>query len=142
MTALPRAVLVDIDGTLALRTGNRSPYHWHRVGEDDPNPAVMELVQTIAAAGQHHIILLSGRDEVCREQTVMWLDAQGVPFHELHMRGHKDNRKDSIIKAELYRTHIEGRYATAFVIDDRDQVVQMWRRELGLTCLQVAEGAF
>ena len=29
-----------------------------------------------------------------------------------------------------------------FVMDDRDQVVSMWRNELGLTCFQVAEGDF
>ena len=28
-----------------------------------------------------------------------------------------------------------------FVLDDRSQVVKMWR-ELGLTCLQVADGNF
>lgn len=141
MTTRPRAVLVDIDGTLAHR-GDRSPYDWSRVGEDEPNPAVIELVQTIAAAGRHRIILMSGRDEVCRQQTEVWLDAQVVPYEALHMRPHKDNRKDSIVKAELYRHHIEGRYDVAWVVDDRDQVVRMWREELGLTCLQVAEGNF
>jgi hypothetical protein len=140
-TPTPRAVLVDIDGTLAHR-GDRSPYDWSRVGEDQPNPAVIELVQTIAAAGQHRIILMSGRDEVCRQQTEMWLDAQAVPYEALYMRPHKDNRKDSIVKADLYRRHIEGRYDVAWVVDDRDQVVRMWREELGLTCLQVAEGNF
>ncbi|TDB92951.1 5'-hydroxyl kinase, partial [Micromonospora fluostatini] len=71
---LPRAVLVDIDGTLAHR-GDRSPYDWSRVGEDRPNPAVVELVQTIAAAGRHRVILLTGRDDVCRWQTELGLDA-------------------------------------------------------------------
>ncbi|KXK60657.1 MULTISPECIES: phosphatase domain-containing protein [Micromonospora] len=138
---LPRAVLVDIDGTLAHR-GDRSPYDWSRVGEDRPNPAVVELVQTIAAAGRHRVILLTGRDDVCRWQTELWLDAQHVPYHELHMRPHQDNRKDSVVKAEMYRTLVEDRYQVAFVIDDRDQVVHMWRHDLGLTCLQVAEGDF
>jgi hypothetical protein len=136
-----RAVLVDIDGTLALRTGDRSPYDWDRVGEDEPNPPVIELVRTIRAADQHRIILMSGRDESCRRQTEMWLDAQLVPFDELHMRTEKDNRKDSIVKEELYRRHVEGRYEVAFVIDDRNQVVAMWRG-LGLSCFQVAEGNF
>jgi hydroxymethylpyrimidine pyrophosphatase-like HAD family hydrolase len=136
-----RAVLVDIDGTLALRTGDRSPFDWGRVGEDEPNPPVIELVQTIHDAGHHRIILISGRDVTCRRQTEMWLDAQRVPFHELHMRGEKDNRKDSIVKEELYRHHVEGRYEVAFIVDDRQQVVRMWR-SLGLTVLQCAEGDF
>lgn len=137
----PRAVIVDIDGTLALRTGDRSPFDWCRVGEDDPNPAVIELVRIIANSMDYEIILMSGRDGSCRRQTVMWLDAQGVPFHQLHMRPEKGNRKDSIVKEELYRRHVEGRYDVAFVIDDRNQVVAMWR-SLGLSCFQVAEGDF
>ena len=52
-TMTDRAVIVDIDGTLALRTGDRSPFDWHRVGEDTPNPPVIELVQLIHAAGRH-----------------------------------------------------------------------------------------
>lgn len=136
-----RAVLVDIDGTLALRTGDRSPYDWDRVGEDEPNPPVIEMVQIIKAAGRHRIILMSGRDESCRWQTEMWLDAQQVPYDELYMRTEKDNRKDSIVKEELYRQHVDGRYEVAFVIDDRKQVVSMWRG-LGLSCFQVAEGNF
>jgi hypothetical protein len=142
MTAeLPRAVICDIDGTLAIRSGDRSPYDWDRVGEDTPNPPVIELVQIIANAMGHEIILMSGRDESCRLQTEMWLDAQQVPFHQLHMRPEKDNRKDSLVKEELYRRHVEGRYAVSWVVDDRDQVVKMWR-SLGLTVLQCAEGDF
>ncbi|MER7164725.1 hypothetical protein ABT336_01425 [Micromonospora sp. NPDC000207] len=141
MTSRTRAVLVDIDGTLALR-GDRSPFDWGRVGEDLPNPAVVELVQTLAAAGRHRIILLSGRDEVCRWQTELWLDAQRVPYDDLHLRPQRDNRKDSVVKAEMYRTLVRDRYEVAFVLDDRDQVVRMWRDEFGLTCLQVAEGDF
>lgn len=29
-----------------------------------------------------------------------------------------------------------------FVLDDRNQVVDMWRKDLGLTCLQVDYGDF
>jgi hypothetical protein len=58
------------------------------------------------------------------------------------MRAEKDNRKDSIIKRELFDKHIRDKYHVDFVLDDRDQVVRMWRRELGLTCLQVNYGNF
>ena len=47
---LPPAILVDIDGTVALM-GARSPYDWHRVGEDTPNQAVIEAVRAMHAAG-------------------------------------------------------------------------------------------
>lgn len=145
MTALPRAVLFDVDGTLALRDeadpNVRKFYDWDRVGEDLPNPAVIELARMVAASADYVLIVISGRDEVCRWQTEMWLSAQTVEFAELFMRKHKDNRPDSVVKEELYREHIEGRYDVVWICDDRDQVVKMWRG-LGLTVLQCAYGDF
>lgn len=145
MTDLPRAVLFDVDGTLALRDESdpnvRHFAAWDRVGEDLPNAAVIELAQLVAESGRYKLIVMSGRDEVCRWQTEMWLYAQGVAFDELHMRAHKDNRPDTVVKKELFEAHIAGRYDVAFVVDDREGVVKQWRR-MGLTCFQVAEGRF
>jgi hypothetical protein len=59
----------------------------------------------------------------------------------LFMRGDDDYRPDEIVKRELYEENVLGNYDVVGVIDDRSKVVKMWR-ELGLTCLQVAEGAF
>jgi hypothetical protein len=57
------------------------------------------------------------------------------------MREYGDQRKDSIVKAEIFDQEIRGRYHVVAVFDDRDQVVRMWR-SLGLTVFQVAEGNF
>ena len=57
------------------------------------------------------------------------------------MRTPKDNRKDCIIKRELFDAHIKGKYYIDFVLDDRNQMVDLWR-SMGLTCLQVADGNF
>lgn len=136
----PRAVIVDLDGTVALRTGDRSPYDWQRVGEDEPNLPVIELVQVLAKAG-FRIIGMSGRDEECYRQSESWLLHHGVPVDELWMRRRKDNRSDDVVKLELFDRHVRDRYDVAWVIDDRDQVVKAWR-SIGLTVLQVAEGDF
>ena len=138
--ALPSAVIVDVDGTLALMDG-RGPFEWHRVGEDLPNRAVVDLVKDLVAAGEH-VIIMSGRDGSCRTQTQAWLDehvAAGLP---LHMRTAGDQRKDSVIKYELFQEHIAGRFSVRFVLDDRDQVIDLWRRRLGLPTFQVADGNF
>ena len=97
--------------------------------------------RVLAESKRYRIIVMSGRDEVCRWQTEMWLAAQGVQFDELHMRRHKDNRPDTVVKRELFEAHIAGRYEVAFVVDDRQGVVDQWR-EMGLTCMQVAPGNF
>jgi predicted kinase len=137
----PAAVLVDIDGTIALM-GDRSPYDWDRVGEDKPNEKVVELVRWLDTREEMQVIFLSGRDGSCEDDTVDWL--MGVGGFEgalLFMRAEGDTRKDSVVKLELFDKHIRDNYDVRFVLDDRDQVVKMWR-SLGLTCFQVAEGDF
>jgi hypothetical protein len=57
------------------------------------------------------------------------------------MRAESDFRKDSIVKKELFDNHIKNKYFIEYVLDDRNQVVDMWR-DMGLKCLQVQEGNF
>ncbi len=137
--SLPSAWLVDVDGTLALMSG-RSPYDWHRVGEDDPNHPVVDLVRGLAGSG-HAIVVVSGRDGSCRAQTRDWLVRHGIPFDDLLMREAGDQRKDSIVKREIFEAQIRPRWQVRGVLDDRQQVVAMWRA-IGLTCAQVAPGDF
>nr|MBM4732592.1 polynucleotide kinase [Prescottella equi] len=102
------AWIVDLDGTLAIR-GDRSPFAWDRVGEDEPNtPVVIATQALVAHPTSPAIILVPGRDEECRFQTTMWLDAQDVPFDELHMRPAGDRRPDEVLKEAIYRDTIEG----------------------------------
>ncbi|HEY2796149.1 MAG TPA: AAA family ATPase [Micromonosporaceae bacterium] len=134
------AILVDIDGTVAL-LGDRSPYDETRVNLDRPNEPVVRAVAAMAAAG-HRIVFCSGRTEQARPATEAWLRKHvGVGYDGLFMRASGDVRKDSIVKRELFDRHIRGRFRIAFVLDDRAQVVEMWRG-LGLTVFQVAPGDF
>ena len=140
--ALSPAWIVDVDGTLALRregTDARSPYDWHRVGEDLPNLPVVELVTALADRAM--IVVMSGRDECCRSDTEAWLAIHVPGYTELHMRPAGDTREDAIVKRELFETRVTGRWSVVGVIDDRRQVVAMWRG-LGLMCAQVAPGNF
>lgn len=135
----PEAVMVDIDGTVALH-GDRSPYDWSRVREDMPNPPVITCVRELAR--NRKIIFCSGRTEECRQETEAWLDEHvGVPYEALHMRATGDNRKDAIVKRELFDREIRDDYTVIFALDDRQRVVDGWR-ELGLTVFQVAPGNF
>lgn len=137
---LPNAVIVDIDGTLATMS-DRSPYDWNRVGEDSPVAAVIEAVHAASRFGRR-VIVMSGRDSSCREHTIKWLNKHlGVSYNELHMRTEGDNRKDDLVKYELFNDNVRDKYHVKYVLDDRDQVVKMWR-ELGLVCFQVNYGAF
>lgn len=135
-----KAVLVDIDGTVALM-GDRSPYDETYVDRDQPNTPVIDVACAMRAAG-HRIVFLSGRTTGCREATTAWLSRHvGGDFDGPFMRTVGDQRKDSIVKAELFDEHVRDTYAVRCVLDDRKQVVDAWRA-MGLTVLQVAEGDF
>jgi predicted kinase len=138
---LPTAIMVDLDGTYAL-IGDRSPYAADQCHLDTVNYVVSDIVKAHVGAFGYQVILCSGRQSEYRAQTEKWLADNGLHYDQLFMRKEGDTRKDSIIKRELFEENIRGKFNVAFVLDDRDQVVQMWRRELGLTCLQVAEGNF
>lgn len=138
---LSHAIISDLDGTLALFVGKRSPYDAAKCADDDLNEPVAETIKLYAAAG-HKIIFCSGREDKYRDQTIQFIEKHlpGLEY-ELFMRKSGDMRKDSIVKEEIYRGKIEDKYFVKFVLDDRDQVVALWR-ELGLTCFQVAPGNF
>lgn len=137
--SLPGAWLVDIDGTLALNTGGRSPYDLDRVHEDEPSLAVIEVTRALADAG-HAVVFCSGREDSSRALTEAWLLEHVGWNAPLFMRAADDKRRDSIVKRDLL-DEIGRLYAVRGVLDDRNQVVEMWRAA-GLTCLQVAEGDF
>lgn len=136
---LPLAVVVDIDGTVATMT-SRGPHDYDRVGEDEPNEAVIRVVRAMYTVG-YRIILVSGRTDRVKNKTIAWLLEQYVPFDELHMRADGDNRVDWKVKYDLFNEHIRDKYDVAGAFDDRNQVVTLWRK-MGITCFQVAEGDF
>ena len=135
---LRTAIMCDIDGTLAHMI-DRSPYDWGRVDTDEVDLTIKNLLDVLK--DKYFIILVSGRDEVCREKTEKWLRGNDITYGMLLMRPENDIRKDSIVKRELFERYIRDYYNIEFVLDDRNQVVEMWR-SLGLKCLQVAEGDF
>jgi predicted kinase len=133
---LTDAIICDLDGTLALIV-DRSPYDGSRCEGDRVNEPVRSILQT---SGKK-ILLVSGREDQYRPQTLAWLHRHQIEFECLYMRHSGDMRKDSIVKREIYDQFIRDQYNVAFVLDDRDQVVRVWR-DLGLTCLQVEYGDF
>ena len=137
----PAALIVDLDGTLALHTSGRSPYDLSRVGEDSACEQVAEMVHAVHMEYDVKIIYLSGREETARKDTVAWI-GRNVGYdqdtYELHMRKAGDGRKDTIVKRELFDEHVRHNYNVRAVIDDRPSVCRMWR-ELGLFTFQVGD---
>lgn len=135
---MPKAFLFDLDGTVYHMNGKRGPYD-HNVDVDDPDPVIQAVVNSLSTS--YLPIAMSGRKNATRKNTLRAMNRDGLHAHQLFMRADDDNRPDNIIKYELFDKYVRDFYDVQFVLDDRQQVVDMWRR-LGLKCLQVQEGDF
>ena len=140
-------VIFDIDGTLAdvserIHHLKKKPKNWDAffqgMARDKAIRSMVRLCNILYTSGIH-IILCSGRNEEYRTETVKWLAQQGVHYHDLLLRKDKDRRSDTIIKREMLSMIDQSK--VLFVVEDRSQVVDMWRSE-GLVCLQCAPGEF
>lgn len=143
-------VIFDIDGTLADIAHRRvyldeKPKNWARfnneMGADTPNNPIVRLYKTLWDSGAYKLEIVTGRDERFREVTEQWLTWNDIPFKRLSMRGEKDYRADHIIKKEILDKFLSEGANILFCVDDRAQVVNMWR-ENGITCLQCDVGDF
>ena len=131
-------VIVDIDGTIADHW-DRNPYDMSLVSQDKPIWDMIELVRVLSET--YKIIFVSGRSDICEKDTYEWL-CKYFPnmWIKLFMRKEWDNRKDSIVKYEIIKILIKDSFIS-YVLDDRDQVVKMWR-EAWFRVLQVSNGNF
>lgn len=139
---LPTAIMVDLDGTLALFEHHRGPYDATNCHLDLPNRPVANAVK-LALKNGYHIIFCSGREDKFEGATRQFLTTHlpELTSFSLHMRKTGDSRNDAIIKTEIFNNLIRDKYNVDFVLDDRDRVVQAFRN-LGLTVFQVAPGNF
>lgn len=137
-----KVIICDLDGTLALME-HRSPYDASTANHDSLNHPIANILKVYSNQTEFpiEIILLSGRYERYRAETISWLKQHGINYSKLYLRPDDDFRKDTVYKKEIYETYIKDKFDVLFVLEDRSQVVGMWRSE-GLTCLQVAPGDF
>ena len=85
---------------------------------------------------------VSGRMDSCRMETLAWLKKHNFPEGRLYMRAEGDYRPDFEVKEEILDRDLKLTPDDVLcVLDDRDQVVRMWRRR-GVRVLQGANGDF
>lgn len=140
----PDAIIVDLDGTVALH--DRSPYDYDSLHTDRPNKPVIDCVWAEYRAGTR-ILFTSGRPDSHYDMTAEWINdhirlgVDGDRRVRLFMRRADDKRMDAIVKREIFDEKIRDNFNVKYCFDDRDQVVEAWRR-MGLTVFQVAPGNF
>ncbi|MBM6928154.1 HAD family acid phosphatase [Parasutterella secunda] len=157
---MKRAIIFDIDGTLAdcshrrhFVEGEKKDWDafYSEMVNDTPKEAIVFLCKAVldwlyrsSTTDKLKVFIFTGRPENYRQQTEEWLH-KTLGWHtlltNLYMRPAGDYRPDYQVKQEMLdKLKAEG-YEVLFTVDDRKQVVDMWRRN-GVTCLQCAEGDF
>ncbi len=121
-------VIYDVDGTLTDSSAVRNPYDESRVLFDKPYQNIVAMAQKDYET--KNLFIVSGRHDKCGDDTVEWMNAYGVKFDLMLMRRTKDNRHDTIVKEELLDEllAIFDLKQIEYVVDDRPQVIRMWRR--------------
>ncbi len=147
---MKNAVFCDIDGTIAncdhrrayldgTKAGSRK---FHReMGDDTPKQDVIDTFHALQDSGLFGV-LVSARSERDRQQTELWLTFNKIRYLKLMMRPmDQADWDDTVVKLHMLRRLRAEGFDPVVVLDDRDSVVDMWRAE-GVTCIQVAPGAF
>lgn len=152
MNQYRKALIVDIDGTIS-DASNRKHYvenkpknfkaFYSELINDNPNTWCVDLVRKLSDDDGYEIIYVTGRPDNYRTLTEEWFRRWGIYFDEdlLFMRKEGDFREDYVVKEEIYNNFIKDKFDILVAIDDRKQVVDMWRRN-GIICLQCDEGNF
>jgi len=138
-------VIFDIDGTLShMDRATRSPYDWHKVGEDVIDYPTKVISQALTPYYEEmtstKVIICTGRDAVCIDETKKWLSDNGIFYDEIYIRPKGDQRPDWVVKEEMWRKIAEDNYIVG-MFDDRLQVVRR-ARALGLKVFNVAYNNF
>ena len=126
------AVIFDLDSTLASTLHRQHMLDAIRAGEatwddyslacdhDEPLPAAIRLARLLFTGGQR-IIILTGRGDIGRHQTGMWLRRHHVPCDLLLMRPRGDHRSNQEYKADVVADILAGKhgpYTPQLIVDD------------------------
>ena len=141
---MKKTIICDLDGTL-FNINHRLHYleekNWDAffaaVPRDTPHEWCVRLLDAMDVAG-YEIVFVSGRNESARPATEEWLEKLGFDNCELYMRPANSRDPDYILKERMFDQHLKER-DILFVLEDRSQVVKMWRKR-GLLVHQCHEG--
>jgi hypothetical protein len=136
----PKAFVCDLDGTVANNDGHRGFFDWDKVGDDAPRTCIIDMVKGLIDR-DYTPIFVTGRDAVCMHETSCWLDDQFPELegqYYLFMRPQNSWIKDTVLKKSIFKKYIDKKFSVEVVLDDRPSVSRMFRFELGLNVVSVA----
>lgn len=144
-------IVFDIDGTLAdikhrlhhiINPEEKKDWEaFNAASEYDAlNKHIAAINYRMCGRSRYGSIIVSGRSENYRSITEKWLLQHNIYCDYIFMRQSGDFRSDAIIKEEIIINNIKDA-PILFVVDDRDRVVEVWRKH-GYKCLQCQKGDY
>lgn len=139
----PKAVICDIDGTIADCSHRRSFdmngkldkiifYDKNNILWDRPKIEILDIIKGLRLLG-YHILFISARREEYRAVTLKWLkDACEIniddPFIKLFLKKNDDSQPDHVVKEEIILPLLEE-YNIMQAFDDRKGIInRLWER--------------
>ena len=139
------AIIFDRDGTMAsvaftAPKSGAGDAAWANFNAsirfDAPVPVVVALWHSIRPGVAR--IMVSGRDGAQAPAMRDWMHKNGIFPDAFFHRPAGDRRVDSVVKAQILVEKIMPRWDVRFAVDDRPQVVDMWRAH-GIHVMQVTD---
>lgn len=134
--------IFDMDGTLAddghrhehMKAGDWDTYFARCV--DDPLIEHVAVIASSLSIRGFPMIIVTGRSESVREETIHWLQKHSLFFEKLYMRKKGDVRNNSVMKLEALAELRASGYEPLMAFDDQPATCKMWR-DAGVPCAQV-----
>lgn len=148
---MKKIIVVDIDGTIAdikqrlHYIEDKENADWDKFylscKDDEPINDIIELVNLFHKSGKT-IVFCTGRDEICRKETIEWLN-KNLEFNDykLLMRPRNNKIEDDVLKPRLLLENNIYFNLILCILEDRNSVVDNWRK-LGLRVLHVQDNDF
>lgn len=149
----PKAILLDLDGTVAQKT-NRNYYEWHKLDSDDPILPVLNIVRHYP----NKIIILTARNEgypaskknkarfegwsdekiqtIGRKLTTQWVWLHVGDVEKIIMKPAHSFENSAKFKLDEYKKLCDS-YDVEAIIDDNEQVCQTFKDKTNIQVIQI-----
>lgn len=135
----PRAIIVDLDGTICKNVTGR-PWYGKGAAEgmlkDEPYRDIIDMINIYSSTYELQVIILTGRHQGKElDATKHWLYVNDVNYDIIYTRDSRDYSKSAVYKEKVYTEEIEPYYDVVLVFEDDESCVEMFKSK-GLTVLK------
>ncbi|MCA1799806.1 MAG: hypothetical protein LC650_00745 [Actinobacteria bacterium] len=88
-------------------------------------PMVEDAVRRFHARG-FAVLVVTARDARFDRPTRDFLARHAIPFHRLYMRGWGDQRRDTLVKADILAAIRVDGFTPVLAFDDRQDIARVW----------------